>query len=134
LASDTDGTWRADTEAQVRRTFARYEQALRAHAVETLNELFLPSPDAVRFGVGEENYGHDAIAAYRRLSAPVHPQRQLRRTIVAVLSPEVACVSTEFTDPATLGLGRQTQTWLRTADGWRIAMAHVSVRPPGGLD
>jgi hypothetical protein len=127
LSTDAAG-WRAATEAQVRRAFERYEAALRAHAVETLNEFFLTSPDTVRFGVREESYGAEAIAAYRRLGPAVHPQRQLRHTVVMVLSPDAACISTEFTDPNTVGIGRQSQTWVRTAHGWRIAMAHVSVR------
>jgi hypothetical protein len=36
-------------------------------------------------------------------------------------------VSAEFTDPASAQLGRQTQTWVRTEAGWKIAVAHVSL-------
>lgn len=33
---------------------------------------------------------------------------------------------------ATLPLGRQSQTWVRFPDGWRIVAAHVSlIDPPG---
>jgi hypothetical protein len=36
-------------------------------------------------------------------------------------------VSCEFSDPSTSHTGRQTQTWVRTVEGWRIAAAHVSL-------
>jgi hypothetical protein len=58
----------------------------------------------------------------------VHPQRQTRHTVVTALTAQVACVTTEFTDLETPGLGRQSQTWLLTAQGWKIALAHVSLR------
>jgi hypothetical protein len=115
-----------DVLAEVRAVYQRYEEALLRHDIETLNAFFLLSPDTVRYGLTEQNYGFDAIAAYRRAAAPVPRQRQLLRTVITVLGRDVACVSTEFSDPVTIGTGRQTQTWLRTAQGWRIAVAHVS--------
>jgi len=117
---------RASVEAEVRAAFARYEDALIRHDVDALNNFFVISPDTIRFGINEQNYGYDAVAAYRRESAPVHPQRKLQHTVIVCLGADVACVSTEFTDPATVGLGRQSQTWVRTPAGWKIAMAHVS--------
>ena len=57
----------------------------------------------------------------------MHPERRLLRTVVTSCGANVACVSAEFTDPLTAGVGRQTQTWVRTAEGWKIAVAHVSV-------
>jgi hypothetical protein len=120
--------------ADVRRAFECYEQALREHDIERLNDFFLPSADTVRFGISEENYGIDAIRTYRRASAAVHPQRRLQHTVILALSDQVACVSTEFTDPVTVGVGRQSQTWVRTGEGWKIAMAHVSLpAPPLGM-
>jgi hypothetical protein len=116
--------------ADVRREFERYEQALREHDVERLNDFFLASAQTVRFGIAEENYGIDAIRTYRRASAAVHPQRRLQHTVILALNDEVACVSTEFTDPVTVGVGRQSQTWVRTGEGWKIAMAHVSLPAP----
>jgi hypothetical protein len=113
--------------ADVRRAFERYEQALREHDVETLNDLFLESPDTVRYGIAEQHYGFKAIGNWRRTARPVHQQRQLRRTVISSFGRDVACVSSEFTDPATPGIGRQTQTWVRTPAGWKIIAAHVSV-------
>jgi ketosteroid isomerase-like protein len=114
-------------EREVRAAFEQYERALVRHDIEVLNSFFLASADAVRFGLAEQQYGIEAIAAWRRGAAAVHPQRRLLRTVVTSYGDDVACVSAEFTDPATSALGRQTQTWVRTASGWKIAVAHVSL-------
>jgi ketosteroid isomerase-like protein len=112
---------------EVRAAFERYEQALMRHDVEALNGFFLPSEYSIRYGLAEQNYGIEAIAAGRRAANPVHPQRRLLRTVVTSYGADVACVSAEFTDPAVAARGRQTQTWVRTGEGWKIAVAHVSL-------
>ena len=112
--------------SEVHAAFERYEEALRRHDVEALNSFFLRSADTVRYGIAEENYGWEAIAAYRRAAAPIHPERRLGRTVIVSISADVACISAEFTDAGIAGIGRQTQTWVRTDEGWRIAQAHVS--------
>ena len=118
---------RAAVLREVRAAFGQYEQALMRHDVEALNAFFLNSARAIRYGLAEQNYGIDAIAAYRRSSPPVHAERRLLRVEVTSLGEDVACVSAEFTDPASAQLGRQTQTWVRTGKGWKIAVAHVSL-------
>ena len=115
----------------MRSAFEQYEQALVRHDVEVLNGFFLNSAHSVRYGIGEQHYGFAAIAAGRRSALPVHPQRRLLRTVVTSYGDDIACVSAEFTDPATAGVGRQTQTWVRTGEGWKIAVAHVSVAHDG---
>jgi hypothetical protein len=118
---------RAAVLREVGAAFEQYEEALIRHDVEALNAFFLNSVRAIRYGLAEENYGIKAIAAYRASSLPVHRQRRLLRVEVAALSDDVACVSAEFTDPVSTRLGRQTQTWVRTDAGWKIAVAHVSL-------
>ena len=113
--------------AEVRAVFERYEAALASNDVAVLNELFLPSESTVRFGIAEQQYGFEAIAAYRRSAAPVHRQRRLLRTMISAFRLDLACVSCEFSDPSTPRTGRQMQTWVRTDQGWRIAAAHVSL-------
>jgi ketosteroid isomerase-like protein len=122
---------RAAVLREVRAAFEQYEQALARHDVEALNGFFLSSAHAIRYGLAEQNYGIEAIAAYRAHSLPVHPERRLLRVEVATLGDDVACVSAEFTDPDSAGLGRQTQTWVRTGKGWKIAVAHVSLSQAG---
>jgi ketosteroid isomerase-like protein len=118
---------RAAVLSEVRSAFQQYEQALVRHDVEALNAFFLNAEDSIRFGIAEQHYGYEAIAAGRLSAVPVHPQRRLLRTVVSSYGDDVASVSAEFTDPATAGVGRQTQTWVRTDQGWKIAVAHVSV-------
>jgi ketosteroid isomerase-like protein len=114
---------------EVGAAFERYEQALRRHDVEALNAFFVPTGHSVRYGLAEQHYGIEAIAAWRRSAPPVHPRRRLLRTVISAYGPDVACVSAEFSDPDTDGIGRQTQTWVRTGAGWQIAVAHVSLAP-----
>ena len=53
------------TLAEVTAAFAQYETALVTNDVAMLDALFWISPHTLRYGVGENLYGHDAIAAYR---------------------------------------------------------------------
>jgi len=108
LPVDDAARQRARIVQEVRREFERYERALREHDVARLNAFFLDSPDTVRFGLTEQHYGFAAIARWRQSATPVHPQRRLQHTVVSVFGNDVACVSTQFTDPLTPGIGRQT--------------------------
>ena len=45
--------------AEVTAAFQRYEKALNTNDVVTLDELFWKSPHTLRFGIGEQLYGHD---------------------------------------------------------------------------
>jgi hypothetical protein len=61
----------------------------------------------------------------------VHTGRRLTNTVINSVGANVAIVSTEFTAPDTTKIGRQTQTWVRFATGWKIVAAHVSqIEPP----
>ena len=51
--------------AEVTAAFNRYEKALNTNDVATLDELFWNSPHTLRYGVGEQLYGYDQIAAFR---------------------------------------------------------------------
>ena len=52
-----------DVVAEVTSAFERYERAINANDVATLNELFWNSPRTVRYGTGEQLYGYEAIPA-----------------------------------------------------------------------
>ena len=51
--------------AEVTAAFNRYEKALNNNDVDVLDELFWKSPHTLRYGVGEQLYGYDQIAAFR---------------------------------------------------------------------
>ena len=112
--------------AEVTDAFERYERALVANDVDVLVELFWDAELTNRFGIDEAHRGHDAISAYRRGQAVATPPRDLRATVVTTFGDDVAVVDTEFVPHGTDVVGRQSQTWVRTVDGWRVASAHVS--------
>ena len=110
--------------AEVTAVFTAYEQALMTNDVEAMNAAF--SEHAVRYGIAECQYGAEAIAAWRAGADPIPDGRRLGPTVIATFGADTACVSTEFRYPGSSDVGRQTQTWIRLADGWRIVNAHVS--------
>ena len=110
--------------AEVTAAFARYERALMANDVAVLNELFWDSPHTIRYGIGETAHGHGAIAAVRtRYKAG---QRSLNNTVITTYGADFATANTEFQRSDSGRIGRQSQTWLRLPEGWRVVAAHVS--------
>jgi len=113
--------------AEVTAEFERYETALLSNDIATLDALFWNSPLTLRYGVGERLYGYDAIAAFRTARAGGSPQRVLANTVITTFGRDFATANTEFHRAGEPRIGRQSQTWVRTANGWRIVSAHVSL-------
>ena len=118
-----------DILAEVEAVFARYEAALISNDVATLDDLFWKDERTVRFGIGENLYGYEAIAAFRAARPSSGLDRRLIETVITTFGRDFATASTLFfRDIAAPGrCGRQMQTWLRTSQGWRVVAAHVSV-------
>lgn len=117
-----------DVVAEVSAAFARYEKALITNDVATLDELFRDDPKTLRYGIGENLYGYDAIASFRSARSPVGLMRQLAKTVITAYGRDTAVASTLFYRETVPGkVGRQMQTWVRFPEGWRIVAAHVSV-------
>lgn len=116
--------------AEVAAAFARYEAALVGNDVATLDALFWRSPLTLRFGVTENLYGYDAIAAFRAGRSPEGLARDLAHTVIATYGRDFATANTEFHRDGVPRIGRQSQTWLRCPEGWRIVAAHVSYMDP----
>lgn len=120
---------RPEVLAEMAEAFARYEEALLANDIEGLNALFWDHALTLRYGVAELLYSFEEIAAFRRARGPVDQQRLLRNTRITTFGWDFATANTEFIPQGTARaghIGRQSQTWLRTRDGWRIVGAHVS--------
>lgn len=117
---------RPEVVAEVREQFLRYEAALVANDVPVLDHLFWVSPHAVRYGITENLYGHEAIAAFRRERPATDLARELVRTVITTYGTDFATVFAEFRRATGRG-GRQSQTWVRTDEGWRIVAGHVSL-------
>lgn len=116
--------------AEVEAAFAEYEQALVTNDVPTLDRLFLVADHTVRYGVVEHLYGHAEIAAFRAARPNHDLARTLERTQITTYGQDMATAWTIFRrqslEPR---VGRQTQVWMRTPDGWRVVAAHVSLTP-----
>ena len=112
---------------EVTAVFNRYEKALVSNDVLTLNELFWNSPNTIRYGLGEQAYGHAAIAGVRAARDPKDLMRTLTRTVITTYGTDFATASCEYRRVSSGKFGRQMQTWLRTADGWRVVAAHVTL-------
>ena len=114
--------------AEVEAAFAAYERALVGNDVAALDAFFLPSADAIRYGVAENLYGYEAIKAFRAARAPAGLARTLENTRIVTYGRDLAIAATLFRrDSAPSKVGRQMQTWVRFPEGWRIVAAHVSV-------
>lgn len=113
--------------AEVRAAFMAYEAALVNNDVVELNRLFWASPSTIRYGIGENLYGHEAIAGFRATRSPAGLARTLRETVITTYGRDFATAMTLFDRPSAGGkIGRQSQTWARMPEGWRIVAAHVS--------
>ena len=114
--------------AEVRAEFDRYERALVSNDVAALDRFFRDDPRTIRYGVNENLYGFGEIASFRAARVPVALGRKLSRTVITTYGRDVAVASTIYERPSAPGrVGRQMQTWVRFADGWKIVAAHVSL-------
>lgn len=117
-----------EVKAEVEAAFAEYERALVTNDVKTLDRLFLNSEKTVRYGGAENLYGYAEIAAFRAARSPVGLERRLERTLITTYGRDMATAWTLFRRDSMAGkVGRQSQVWLRTPEGWRVVAAHVSV-------
>jgi hypothetical protein len=117
---------RPDVVAEVAKVFAEYEAALVDGDNARLVDFFWDSPDLVRFGLDDRQSGYRRLRAWRLAQPPVPAGRRLTETGIVTFGEDFAVTTTVFRYPHDPAEGRQSQTWVRTADGWRIVSAHVS--------
>ncbi|MDP9045837.1 MAG: oxalurate catabolism protein HpxZ [Pseudomonadota bacterium] len=113
--------------AEVTTAFERYETALVTNQVEVLDELFWSSPLTVRYGVAENLVGIEAIRAFRAARPSSGLARTLSATVITTFGRDCATTMTEFRRAGSPHVGRQSQSWVRMPDGWRVVAAHVSL-------
>jgi hypothetical protein len=114
--------------AEVTEQFARYEKALVSNDVAVLDELFRADKRTLRYGIGENLYGYDAIMAFRAARSPAGLMRKTEQTVITSYGRDTAVASTLFFRDSLPGrVGRQMQTWVRFPEGWKIVAAHVSI-------
>ena len=113
--------------ADVREVFARYEDALVNNRIDVLDELFWSSPATVRYGAAENLIGIEAIRAFRTARPSAGLARTLEHTVITTYGRDFATAMTEFRREGSAKVGRQSQTWVRFTEGWRVVAAHVSL-------
>jgi hypothetical protein len=115
--------------AEVRAVFECYERALVKNDIATLDALFWHSELVVRYGIAENLYGIEAVRAFRAAHPANVLGRKLVRTVITSFGYEFATANTEFGGVDRAITGRQSQSWVRLAPGWRIVSAQVSIIP-----
>jgi hypothetical protein len=113
--------------AEITAIFERYEQALIDKDVDVLDNTFWNSPHTVRYAMHEHGYGFDAIHAHRvaRRPGPGSKERRIRLEILT-LGRDFATTNLEFKVRGHELIGRQSQTFVRFPEGWKVVAAHVS--------
>ena len=114
--------------AEVAAQFARYEKALTGNDVAVLDELSWDSPHTLRYGVTENLYGYAAIRDFRASRPAQGLQREVLKTVITTYGRDFATANIEFQRVGGTRVGRQSQTWVRTPEGWRVVAAHVSLQ------
>jgi Protein of unknown function (DUF3225) len=117
-----------DVLAEVTAQFERYETALVSNDVAVLDSLFRADGRTLRYGIGENLYGYEAIMAFRAARSPAGLMRKTAKTVITTYGRDTAVASTLFYRESAPGrVGRQMQTWVRFPEGWKIVAAHVSI-------
>ena len=114
---------------EVTNAFERYEQALSNNDLDTIDSLFRDSPLTLRYGPNGTLLGHSAISSFRRARNIKGVERTLKNTSITTFGRDFAVANTESGRPESDVTGRQSQTWVRMPEGWRIVSAHVSDEP-----
>jgi hypothetical protein len=114
--------------AEMKAAFDRYETALVTNDVATLEELFWDDGRTIRLGGAENLFGMAEIRAFRQARSPVGLARRIEKTTITTFGRDFATATILFRrDSAPGKIGRQMQTWVRMAEGWRVVAAHVSI-------
>jgi hypothetical protein len=115
--------------AEVRAAFERYEKALTANDVEALDAVFWNDPRVIRYSLMDNAYGFKAVHASRLARPKTDLTRTLGKTVITTFGRDLATANTEFQRVESGRRGRQSQTWARMPEGWRVVSAHVSFLP-----
>ncbi len=118
-----------DVVQEITAIFERYEAAFMANDLEALNGFFWQNPSVTRYGIADQQSGHEALVAYRASMPAPDFTRSLHNVRITAFGADTAVAMCEFVRSDTVLRGYQTQTWVRFEEGWRIVSAHVSMIP-----
>lgn len=112
--------------AEIAANLDRYDRAVAINDLDALDEMFWRSEKTLRYGPNGSLYGHAAISAFRRGRNITGFERTRGRTVITTFGEDLATADAEYSRPGFQGVLRQSQTWVRMPEGWRIVSAHVS--------
>ena len=120
--------------AELDALYPQYEHALVTNDVEKLVAMFWTGDQVMRFGVTENLYGPEELEAFRKGRPAANLARHVKRLDIVSFGRDFGSITLEFERTTASGAtrGRQSQTWVRFTEGWRIVAAHVSLLPSGG--
>ncbi len=116
-----------EIQEEVTEAFWAYERALLGNDVEGLKEIFWNSPHTLRYAPGEVLYGHQEIAEFRNSQRGHKIEREITRLVVTTYGRDFGTANCETKRTGSDLSSRQSHTWARLPEGWRIVAAHVSV-------
>ncbi len=114
--------------AELEQVSDRYETALQANDLETLDALFWQDERVMRVAAKDELTGIEAIRRYRSARPLAELARERLDRHIASFGDHTAVVNVLFRRVADGRIGRQSQTWVRIEGLWRIVFAHISFR------
>jgi hypothetical protein len=117
--------------AEVTQLYLKYEEALCKNNLEVMDSLFWDASEVVRFGITENLYGGEEIRNFRTSRPNPKIEREISNLKVVTFGKDAATVTLEFRRiiDGVERFGRQSQTWYRFPQGWKVVSAHVSFLP-----
>ncbi len=108
--------------AELSALYPLYENALVTNDVDSLVSMFWDAPQVMRFGATENLYGPEELEALRKARPAANLARTVTRLDIVSFGRDFASITLEFERNGRDGLirGRQSQTWVRLEQGWRI--------------
>jgi ketosteroid isomerase-like protein len=121
----------------VEQVFSKYLQSLDAADVALASKVWLRSPDVQVVTPLGRFKGWDGVQEIYARTLQEYPERNVQTSNVSiVVAGDTAWLVYDFMFTATLADGKpliakgwESHGYLRTANGWRIALLHYSVQP-----
>ena len=116
-----------DVHAEVTEAFWQYDRALLENDIGTVIALFWDSPHTLRYSPSEMLYGIQEIKDFRQTQRGTPLLREVTKLVVTTFGRDYGTANCETRRTDTSALGRQSHSWVRLPEGWRIVAAQVSV-------
>jgi ketosteroid isomerase-like protein len=128
----------SEDRADIEQVFNKYLQSLEAADVALASQVWLQSPDVLVVTPIGRFQGWDGVKEIWARTQKEFSNRKVQASNVSiVVASDAAWLVYDFVFTAKLADGKplllkgwESHGYQRTADGWRIAHLHYSVRPP----